>query len=70
MKANDFGDYSMLKAIDEIRVGKSGTGGTLWASIDGGAFEQIDELDQTELYNKTMDFKRDFHELALMIKTT
>jgi len=35
MKANDFGDYSMLKAIDEIRVGKSGTGGTLWASIDG-----------------------------------
>ncbi len=70
MKANDFGDYSMLKAIDEIRVGKSGTGGTLWASIDWGAFEQIDELDQTELYNKTMDFKRDFHELALMIKTT
>jgi len=70
MKANDFGDYSMLKAIDEIRVGKSGTGGTLWASIDGWAFEQIDDLDQTELYNKTMDFKRDFHELALMVKTT
>lgn len=70
MKANDFGDYSMLKAIDEIRVGKSGTGGTLWASIDGGDFEQIDDLDQTELYNKTIDFKRDFHELALMVKTT
>lgn len=70
MKANDFGDYSVLKAIDEIRVGKSGTGGTLWASIDGGAFEQIDDLDQTELYNKTIDFKRDFHELALMVKTT
>ena len=65
---NDFGDFSLEKQMNEIRVGKEGTTATLWASVDWGTFEQIDTLDQTEIEQKTMDFKTVFRKLALMFK--
>lgn len=66
----DFGDYSMLKAIDEIRVGKTGTWGELWCSINEWDYEKIGDLDQTELEQKFMEFKRDFRQISFLIKLT
>lgn len=65
---NDFGDYSVLKSIDEIRIGKEGTTGQLWASIDDGTYELVDTLNQTELYHKVMSYKKDFRKISFMIK--
>lgn len=65
---NDFWDFSLEKQLNEIRVGKEWTTATLWASIDGATFEQIDTLDQTEIENKTIDYKPVFRKLALMFK--
>ena len=66
----DAGDYSLIKNLDEIRVGKTGTTGQLWLSIDWGAFTQIDTLNQTEFENKTLNesVKKEFREMALMVK--
>lgn len=66
----DAGDYWLIKHLEEIRVGKTGTTGQLWLSIDGGAFAQIDTLDQTDFENKTLDesVKKEFREMALMVK--
>lgn len=65
---NDFGDYSILKSIDEIRVGKEGTTGQLWASIDDGTYELVDTLNQTELYHKVTTYKKDFRKISFMVK--
>lgn len=65
---NDYGDFSLKKQLNEIRVGKEWTTGTLWSSIDGATFSQIDTLDQTELENKTTDSKDVFRKMALMFK--
>jgi len=65
---NDFGDFSLEKQMNEIRIGKEGTTATLWASVDWWTFEQIDTLDQTEIENKTLDFKSVFRKIALMFK--
>lgn len=65
---NDFGDFSLEKQLNEIRIGKEWTTGTLWASIDGATFEQADSLDQTEIENKTIDYKPIFRKIALMFK--
>lgn len=64
----DFGDYSMLKSIDEIRIGKEWTTAQLWASIDDWAYEFVDTLNQTELYHKVMNYKKDFRKISFMIK--
>lgn len=65
---NDFGDFSLEKQLNEIRIGKEGTTGTLWASIDGATFAQVGTLDQTEIENKTLDYKPVFRKIALMFK--
>lgn len=65
---NDFWDFSLEKQMNEIRVGKEWTTATLWSSVDGWSFEQIDTLDQTEIENKTLDFKSVFRKIALMFK--
>lgn len=67
--ALDFWDYSIQKALDEIRVWMEGQG-TLWASFDGGAFVKIGTLNQTELYQKIMGYKKNFRDVALMVKLT
>ena len=62
------GDYSMIKSIDEIRIGKEGTTAQLWASIDDGTYELVDTLNQTELYHKILNYKKDFRKISFMIK--
>ena len=64
----DFGDYSILKQIEEIRVGKTGTGGELWCSINEATFELVGALDQTDLEQKFMTYKKDFRQISFMIK--
>lgn len=55
---NDIGDFSMIKAIDEIRVGKEGIAGELWASINWAAFEYVGDLDQTDIQQKFTAYKK------------
>jgi hypothetical protein len=64
----DLWDYSMLKNIEEIRVGKVWNGGELWCSLDWGTYEKIWDLDQTEIEQKFIDYKRDFREISFMVK--
>lgn len=63
-----FGDFSMLKQIDEIRVGKTWVGGQLWASINWDDFELVGNLDQTELEQKFTMYKKDFRKIGFMFK--
>lgn len=58
----------MLKNIEEIRVGKEGTQAELWVSIDNGNFQLIGDLDQTEVEQKFISFKKDFREITFMVK--
>jgi hypothetical protein len=63
----DLWDYSLMKTINEIRVWMEWQG-ELWASLDWGDFELAWTLDQTELYQKIMDYKKNFREISLMVK--
>lgn len=65
---NDIGDFSMIKAIDEIRVGKEGITGELWASIDWATFELVGSLTQTDIQQKFTTYKKDFRKIAFMFK--
>jgi len=64
----DFGDFSIIKSIDEIRIGKVGTAGELWCSIDWANFELVGNLDQTDIEQKFISYKKDFREISFMIK--
>lgn len=64
----DLGDYSIIKSIEEIRVWKVGTAWELWALIDNDSFVKIGNLDQTDIEQKFMDYKKDFREISFMVK--
>lgn len=68
MSSTDLWDYSSIKALEEIRVGKDGTQAEIWMSIDGGNFTLLDDLDQTEIEHKVMNVWKDFREVAFMVK--
>lgn len=64
----NFGDYSTLKQLEEIRIGMTSTGeADVYASIDGGAYELVDTIDQTVRGEKIMFYKKDFREISLKI---
>lgn len=64
----NFGDYSTLKQLEEIRIGMTSTGeATVYASIDWASYELVDTIDQTERGEKIMFYKKDFREISLKI---
>ncbi len=64
----DLWDYSIIKSIEEIRVGKEGLNWELWCSIDDGNFQLVGALNQEDIEQKFMNYKKDFREIAFMVK--
>jgi hypothetical protein len=66
-RSQDMWDYSLEKAIQEIRVWMEWVG-ELWVSINQWTFVFVWNLDQVTLYQKIMSYKNNFREISFMIK--
>lgn len=66
----DAGDFSLVKHLEEVRVGKEWTTGQIWVSIDWWAFTLLDTLNQTDMEHKVIDWdvKKEFRRIAFMVK--